>query len=72
MPRRSQVRVGGERERDYGTPPGMYMVDRPPVVLLVESEHLSLMDKYDHRCSRVVNDEGRMERVPPGVAHVRG
>ena len=51
----------------------MYMVDRPPVVLLAESEHLSLMDKYeDHRCSGVVNDEGRMERVPPGAAHVRG
>ena len=64
--------MGGERERDYGTPPDMYMVDRPPVVLLAESEHLSLMDKYeDYRYSGVVNDEGRMERVPPGAAHVR-
>jgi len=43
-PRRFQVR-GGERERDHGTPPVMYMVDRPPVILWAESEHLSLMDK---------------------------
>jgi len=37
--------VGGERGRGYGTPPGIYIIDCPPVIFWAESQHLSPVDR---------------------------
>ena len=39
------MQVGREQEKEYGTPPGVYMVDCPLVILWAGGEHLSPMDR---------------------------